>query len=142
LTPDPGAERTTATDLAVQGEMEEDLLGDADRRLVGLAARQRDLQAKPRVECRQLRGRRLAAGTHGGQPDLLQLLEHGSRVRADARLGQHGDGPSALGLADGPGRGGMDDGDGGERHQEEGSSHGEVPQDGAVLVQRALDLPR
>ena len=142
LTPDPGAERATATDLAVQGEMEEDLLGDADRRLVRLAARERDLLAKPWVERRQVRGRRLAAFTHSGQPGLLQLLEQGCRVRADTRFGEHLDGPSALGRADGPGRGRMDDGEGGDRDQEEGPAHREVPQDGAILVQLALDLAR
>ena len=36
----------------------------------------------------------------------------------------------------------MDDGDIGDGHQEQGSAHREVPQDGAVLVQPALDLAR
>ena len=38
LAPDPGAARAAAPDPAVQREMEEDLLGDADRRLRTLAA--------------------------------------------------------------------------------------------------------
>ena len=133
------AARPAAADQAIERKVEEDLLGDADRGFVGLAARDRHLQAESRVDRGQLGGARLAQLPDRGQADGLQLFEQRRGVRTDTRLGEHPDRPHPLPLGDREGCRGLHDRHVVDRHHEEGSAHGQHAQDAPLLVQLVVD---